>query len=111
MIDQRFLKIVQDINEKHGEASEACTMPLHKHGAFNELQSTLSFLHLGASALEGVGAMLLSESNEGHQMNLAKTNQASAVFTFFAEAMKESAASAYGALERLEQAAAEGVGA
>lgn len=109
MIDQRFLKVVQDISEKSSKATGACAIPLHKQGAFNELQTTLSFLHLGASALEGVGAMLLSESNDGHQMNLAKTNQASAVFTFFAEAMKESAASAYGALERLEQAAAEGV--
>ena len=86
------------------QATEKAPVPLHKHGAFDDLTAHLEFIQLGIAALKGIGAMLQPETHD-QQLNAAHSSDAAAVFEFFGEALKGSANEAYDAKERLEQAA------
>ena len=86
------------------KVTDQASVPLHKHGAFNDLTAHLQFIQLGIAALKGVGALLRPE-NHDQQLNGAFSSEASAVFEFFGEALKGPANEAYDAKERLEQAA------
>ena len=69
----------------------APAVPLHQHGAFNDIEAAASFLDLGIDALQGIGVMLHPEmAAADEQMNFTRRSDASAVFRFFGEAMKES---------------------
>jgi hypothetical protein len=78
--------------------------PLHKHGAFDDLQASLSFIMLGVDALKGLGNMMQPEHGD-FQMNMAFSSNAAVVFRFFGEALALPAADAYDSMERLQRAA------
>lgn len=66
-------------------------IPLHDHGAFNDIEAAASFIELGIDAIEGIGVMLQPDmSSVDEQMNFTRRSNASAVFRFFGEAMKSS---------------------
>lgn len=83
----------------------ACS--LHEHGAFDDLTGSLEFIQLGIAALKGLGAMMQPETEE-HQMNLAFSSDAAAVFRFFGEALEDAVNESYNAKERLQLAMKEG---
>ena len=95
--------VLPDIRKALADPKPAAT-PLHKHEAFDKLRAHLNFIQLGADALRGLGAMFLPDGGS-HQMNQAFSLDASAVFSFFGEAMRRPAIEAYDAMERLESAA------
>jgi len=67
------------------------SIPLHDHGAFNDIDAAASFIELGIEAIEGIGVMLQPDMSSGdEQMTLTRRSNASAVFRFFGEAMKSS---------------------
>jgi hypothetical protein len=64
--------------------------PLHKHGAFDDLDAALYNIHRLSNALRGIGNLLHPESNSAdEQLNMARRSDASAVFEFFGEALNE----------------------
>lgn len=82
------------------------TRPLHQHGAFYDLAAAVRLLALGADALKGIGAMMQPDSDAGNeQLNMARRGEASAIFEFFGEVLKEPAQIAGEAADRLEMAA------
>ncbi len=88
------------------EKAKPAAIPLHKHGAFDELQANLSFLQLGADAMKGLGGIMQpSVIVEDFQLSQAHIADAAAVFRFFGEALRRPATDAYDAMEKLLRAA------
>lgn len=88
------------------EAAAAPARPLHQHGAFLDLAAAVRLLALGADALKGIGVMMQPDSDAGNeQLNMARRGDASAIFEFFGEVLKEPVQIASEAAERLEWAA------
>lgn len=82
------------------------TSPLHEHGAFLDLAAAIRLLALGAEALNGIGTMMRPDSEAANeQLNMARRGEASAIFEFFGEVLKEPALIASEAADRLEMAA------
>lgn len=80
-------------------------MPLHKHGAFNDITANADFISLCANALKGIGAMMQpSMVAHDEQSENARRSDISAIFKFFGEALQEPAITVYNATERLESA-------
>lgn len=64
--------------------------PWHEHNAFWAIEEAQSKISLARDALAGISAMLHPEVNHfDEQMNMTRRSDASAVFGFFAEAMRE----------------------
>lgn len=99
--DAKIAKIKSIIAE-----AAAPARPLHQHGAFLDLAAAVRLLSLGADALKGIGAMMQPDSEAGNeQLNMARRGDASAIFEFFGEVLKEPVQIASEAAERLEWAA------
>jgi hypothetical protein len=62
--------------------------PLHKHGAFDDLDAALENIYRLTNALRGIGNLLQPEFAD-EQLNMARRSDASAVFEFFSEALRE----------------------
>lgn len=88
------------------EQPQAAAIPLHRHGAFNEMEGAIRLLSLGADALKGIGVMMRPETAAGdEQLNQARRSEISAIFEFFGEVLREPAEIAGDSAWRLEQAA------
>lgn len=78
--------------------------PKTRNGAFDDIDAAATLINLGTDALKGIGAMMEPEYlNEDGQMNLAHRSDASAVFRFFGEVLKEPLQTITNAAFRLEQ--------
>ncbi|BBE51187.1 hypothetical protein OYT1_ch1641 [Ferriphaselus amnicola] len=76
--------------------------PLHKHGAFDDIDEALNRIRLAASALSGLGSLLEPEHTRAdEQLNMALRSQASAVFEFFGLILTENREIAVEAVSRL----------
>lgn len=84
------------------------TTPLHKHGAFYDMEAAINFLALGAEALKGIGTIMEPISNSGDEEVQIKRSEISTIFQFFGEALREPASIASDAAQRLELASLRG---
>lgn len=83
-------------------------VPLHEHGAFADMGTSVDMLALGADALKGIGAMMQPETTTGdEQLNQTRRSDISAIFMFFGEALRVQATLASDSAQRLEMAASE----
>ncbi len=77
------------LREQSAPAS-APVIAWHEHKAFHAIDEAQSKISLARDALAGISAMLQPESiHYDEQMNMTRRSDASAVFGFFAEAMRE----------------------
>lgn len=84
--------------------ANAAYVPLHEHGAFDDLQANIEFLELGADALKGLGILMEACGSEG-QIESGSRTEVAAIFRFFGEALYTPATNAHGDMERLQRAA------
>lgn len=77
-------------------------IPLHEHGAFDDLAASLDRIYLMAGALKGIGSLMRPEHTAANeQLNMAFRADAAAVFEFFADVLSESREIASEAADRL----------
>lgn len=88
------------------QAPSLAAVPLHKHGAFDEIQAAANLLALGADAIKGMGAMMLPEMEAGDEhLTATRRSDLSAIFSFFGEVLREPAGIISDAAERIQWAA------
>jgi len=81
-------------------------IPLHQHGAFDDLAVSLDRISKMAGALKGIGSLMMPEhSAANEQLNMAFRTDAAAIFEFFADVLGESREIAAEAADRLHYAA------
>lgn len=77
-------------------------IPLHQHGAFDDLAVSLRLINLAANALKGIGKLMQPEHTAAdEQLNLTMRSEAASVFEFFGEALAEPCSNAGAAADRL----------
>lgn len=65
-------------------------IPLHEHGAFDDIAVSLRGISLAANALRGIGTLMQPEHTRAdEQLNMARRSHAAAVFEFFGEVIME----------------------
>ena len=106
--DPRVRRIVEILRTAEAEAAAApaFAVPPRRYGAFDDLYARLQFIQFAADALKGLASLMQPMHSSGdEQLNLALRSEATAVFRFFGEALKDPAEEAYNDAERLERAA------
>lgn len=84
-IARRVAELLQE-----ADAPKAPAIAWHEHKAFHAIEEAQSKISLACAALAGISAMLQPENvSYDEQMNMTHRSDASAVFRFFAEAMRE----------------------
>lgn len=78
-------------------------IPLHQHGAFNDIDAASDIIAMGADALKGISAMMQPITVQGDGQNPARISEISAVFRFFGEVLSDAVGTAQHASERLQR--------
>jgi hypothetical protein len=79
-------------------------MPLHEHGAFNDLNASTKIVIMGANALKGIGSMMFPESDDANEEVKTRRMELSEIFSFFGEVLFEHGSTIGEATDRIDMA-------